>query len=102
MTAVDASRIPRRRPGRPLPDAKAPATVEEPPLPVSRPSTSAGWAPPYTDTPDEIADRRAALLAEIHRADFGQTHHTAAEWDRVIRDGLAELHTETEPAADAA
>ena len=27
---------------------------------IVRPSTSAGWAPPWTDTPDEIEHRRQA------------------------------------------
>lgn len=62
----------------------------------TRPASSAGWAPPFTNTPDEITDRRAVLLAETRRADYGKTHHTAAEWDRVIAAALRDL-TDTRP-----
>jgi hypothetical protein len=85
-----------RRPGRRLPPAPPVADVE-PELPVSRPTTSAGWAPPFTDTPDEINDRRAVLLAEVRRADTGRTHRTSRRtWDAAIREVLTDLTDTTE------
>lgn len=77
-----------RRPGRRLP----PQPVVEPVLPVSRPTASAGWAPPFTDTPDEITRRRAVLLDADRRADTGRTHHTSRRtWDAAIREALTDL-----------
>jgi hypothetical protein len=82
-----------RRPGRRLPQQP----VVEPELPVSRPATSLGWAPPFTDTPDEITRRRTALLAEVRRTDTGRTHHTSRRtWDAAIREALTDLTDTTE------
>lgn len=72
----------------------------EPELPVSRPTTSAGWAPPFTDTPDEITHRRMVLLAEARRADTGRTHRTSrGVWDAAIREALTDL-TGTHPTPE--
>lgn len=85
-----------RRPGRRLP----PQPVVEPVLPVSRPATSAGWAPPFTDTPDEINDRRMVLLEADRRADTGRTHRTSRRtWDAAIREALTDL-TDTHPTPE--
>jgi len=74
------------------------APAEE--LPLTRPSTPLGWAPPYTDTPGEITGRRAVLLAATRRADRGRTHRTSRSvWDDAIRAALADL-TDTEPTTE--
>ena len=62
-------------------------------LPVTRPATALGWAPPFTDTPDEISARReAAAEAHLwHRQQTTAQRREAEAWDTAIRDGLAEL-----------
>lgn len=60
----------------------------------TRPSTAQGWAPPWTDTPEEIAARRA-VLEEAHESHRWRAHRARkaadAEWESAIRDGLREL-----------
>lgn len=95
MTAVDVSRIPKRRPGRPLPPLPAPGPAPEPVIP---------WAaPPWIDTDEDRAARCARLSREVAAYDADHApRNQGAVWDAAIRDGLAELATETEPGADAA
>ena len=64
MTArIDVSRIPRRRPGRPLPP------------PAAEPTAVPMAAPPWIDTDDEREarrarlDREAAAFEDAHRLD---------------------------------
>ena len=64
------------------------------PLPITRPATPLGWAPPYTDTPDEITRRRAEIedAFENHRWRASLARKAAdAEWDAAIRAAAEEL-----------
>lgn len=92
MTAVDVSRIPRRRPGRPLPPKPAPEAAAQPCIP---------WAaPPWIDTDADRAARRERLDREVAAYDAEHApRNQAAVWDAAIRDALTDLTT---PAADAA
>lgn len=73
------------------------------PLPITRPATPLGWAPPYTDTPGEIARRRAEIedAFENHRWRASLARKAAdAEWDAAIREAAEEL-AETMPGSAA-
>lgn len=81
MTAVDVRRVPRRQPGRPLPE---PAEPEPRRIPLA--------APPWIDTADEQAARRARLDREV-----AEYNATARCWNRAISDGLRELAATAAP-----
>jgi Flp pilus assembly protein TadB len=76
--------------------------------PLVRPSTAAGWAPPYTDTPEEIAARReAAAQAHQWRREHTTRQRKAAEqsaeqWRQAIRDALTELEHDATSETGAA
>lgn len=95
MTRVDVRRIPKRRPGRPLPPLPVPEPAPAPVIP---------WAaPPWIDEDEDRSARRERLSREVAAYDADHApRNQAAVWDAAIRDSLAELATETEPAADAA
>ena len=69
--------------------------------PIVRPSTSAGWAPPFTDTPDEIEHRRreAAATAQDQRDQATRLRRAdaraAEQWRQAVRDALTALTQET-------
>lgn len=94
MSAIDVRRIPRRRPGRALPESPGELPDGDGPLPLARPATSDGWAPPYTNTPNEIARRRAELgdAVEERRHRATATRRAAdTQWAAAIRDAWNEL-----------
>jgi len=75
---------------------------------IVRPSTSAGWAPPFTDTPDEITRRRREAAATAQDLRDHATRHrradeqTAAQWQQAIRDALQQLGHDTTSETGAA
>lgn len=56
---------------------------------ITRPATAAGWAPPFTDTPDEIRARRQAAL-DLEEDLHAERYTTGQRLDRAIAAGLAE------------
>ncbi|HZP54982.1 hypothetical protein [Actinocrinis sp.] len=75
---------------------------------IVRPSTSAGWAPPWTDTPDEIEQRRreAADTAQDRRDQATRQRRAdeqaAEQWRQAVRDALQQLEHDTTSETGAA
>lgn len=77
MSAIDVRRIPRRRPGRALPEPPGERPDGDGPLPIARPATA-------------VEDHRSQATIARRAAD--------AEWDAAIAEALNELATSTQEA----